>query len=257
MAENENNGSKFPNYGLGACPTPGGGPPSGGSSGGCGTLGNNSTVEDFLRAGSPQLALAKALGAPLQSWAYILQTTLPDATTPALEVTSNQTIIMDTLITGACFRLINGSATANSNQLQPLSDFFYNYQSGLQAQIWVAGRPGFPIVDVPTDLSTLISPLPTSQCPGWLQNFILTDAQAIKMSFTPTINFVSFPLTLTVTYQALTAQGNEWIHMKNRTAIQRLRDECNIDVGMAYTDCMCSGKWDCASLGIGRAQRSQ
>ena len=230
-----------PNFGFG-CQTGGGGCTTGSSSGG---LGPNSTPEDFIRAGSPQLALAKAKGATLTPWVMTINAVLPDAATPALAQTSADQIIQDTLITQMTFRLINGGS-ANTSTLQPISDFFYNFQSGIQATLNVGGRPGYPVVENFTEISTIIDTMCAGR--GSIDGWIMRDSQFLKMDFRPTIALPtsSVPINVSVAFKCWTAIGNEWIHMKNRDALDQLKSDFGMDCGQSYEACMCG-----AASGVG------
>ena len=228
---------RLPNFGFG-CAT------GGGSGGGCttgsssGGLGPHSTPEDFIRAGSPQLALAKAKGATLTPWVMTINAVLPDASTPALAQTSADQIIQDTLVTQMTFRLINGGS-ANTSTLQTMSDYYFNFQSGIQVTLNVGGRPGYPVVENYTDFSIVIDTLCEGR--GSIDGWILRDSQFLKMDFRPTIALPTsnVPINVSVAFKCWTAIGDEWVHMKNRSALDQLANDFGMDCGQSYEACMC------------------
>lgn len=235
MNESSLSKTRLPNIGFGC---PGGSSGGGGSGASAGGLGPYSTPEDFIRAGSPQLALAKAKGATLTPWVMTINAVLPDAATPALAQTSADQIIQDTLITQMTYRLVNGGAP-NTSTLTTMSDFFFNYQSGIQVTLNVGGRPGYPISQNYVDISVLLDTL--GQGRGSIDGWIMRDSQFLKMDFRPTIPLPTsnVPYNISVAFKCWTAIGDEWVHMKNREALTQLRDSFGVDCGNSYEASMC------------------
>jgi hypothetical protein len=203
--------------GLGCMPEKG----AAGYYGGGFKIGPASTVYDFLAAGSPQLALAKALSIPFQRLIFPIEAEFPDPSpTGQLNVVPQFRIEQDTLITGCCYRILN-EGTPNVSTLSTLSDFFFNYQSGIQCVLDVTGRPGYPVVPDFTDLSTVCDALGGSD---WNDGWILNYTSSLKMSFIGRIALPTSPMLVTVSWRAWVPAWEELVRMTNFEAIKRLND---------------------------------
>lgn len=229
--------------GAGACGDGGGGggvpnPPYA-----CGGTGNKlrpgSSALDFLAAGSPQLALAKARNAMFVPWVITLKQDITNTAAGAVvpDIVTKQRITRHCVVDSVAMRILNTSGTANASTLSPQADWFNNSQLGIEAQLSVLpAGVGYPILDTYTDLSIIAPPTPSdSPLSGW----ILTDEQALSMNLQ---NVIALPGTVRVTL-AVTVwnpYGRFWDRLNPGIAVSCLWDEFGIDCGEMYVDsCPC------------------
>ena len=251
MAEQNNpaltpSGKKRGNVGVGSCGTSSGGTPGGGGcscgnggTGGSKTLGPNSSVMDFIAAGTPQLALAKAMGVPFVPWYETIKAefTSASAGAPLPDIASKQQITRHTIVDGIAWRVLNES-TANSSTLQPQADWYNNFQLGIECTMKVLGRPGYIVVDDFTDLSLLSDTQGNGMFPrGW----ILSYEQAISMSFNSRIALPVVPMLVTVVFRTWNPVSDYFDFLNPRDAIQQLWNDFGVDVGEMWTTCICGG----------------
>jgi hypothetical protein len=187
----------------------------------------------MLAAGSPRLALAKAWGIPLAP--YLINVRAPFAntdTTDIPDVGSDVKIVQDTLIDAMVVRIQNEGSTANQNQFQTLSDFFYNFQSGIEAKLDVMGAPRYSVAPKFTPLSTLADVV----CGGshWPGGWILTYQQQFFMSFHVDVTLPVAPMEVICTFRGWVPTNDMFVDMKNRDAISELVSlGYEINAGMA------------------------
>jgi hypothetical protein len=191
-------------------------------------------VQKMLEAGSPRLALAKCLGVPLAPYIINVRATFPTTDTPSVpNVGSDVKIVQDTLVDAMVVRITNDSG-GQSNIFQPQSDYFFNFQSGIEATLDVKGAPRYAVADNFTPLSTLADVVNgNAKYPaGW----ILTYQQQLFMSFNARIAPLAFaPLTVVCTFRTWTPVGEMFVQMTNREAFQRL-SENGVNCSQQYMD---------------------
>lgn len=183
-----------------------------------------SDVYMFLRLGSPRLALARAWGVPMAPYAINCRATFPTVDTSELiQVSNDQKIVQDTYVDCVVARVTNLSSTANQNQLQTLSDFFYNFQNGLTSDLTVVGAPRFSIAPSQTPISTLADVINGSS--RWGNGWVLTYQQQIVMQFQAAIALPTAPIELCFTYRTWIPTNDMFVDMRNRDAVAQLRAE--------------------------------
>lgn len=195
-------------------------------------------VYSMLAAGSPRLALAKALGIPLAPYMINVRGLFPDTSTAVVpDVGNNEKITQDTLIDGVVFRIFNESVTANQNQGQPESDFYYNFQSGIEATLAVDGAPRYGVATKYTPLANLADAFNGSSRVGG--GWILTYQNTLKMSFQAKVTLPNAPFEVVFTFRSWIPVWDDLVAMTNREAIKRLRDDCGISVDDKYASRCC------------------
>jgi hypothetical protein len=156
---------------------------------------------------SPQLALAKAMRMPFSPFLLNISNTWADNTALIGNPQSfqsngppgtNTTTIggEPTIIDGVTFTIDAPNAFAGNVQ-KTLSDFFFRFQSGIQATMSVLGAPRFQIAPFFTPISNLCDELNES----WMKGFVLSHDQTISMTFQATIPFPTPPVTATCTFR--------------------------------------------------------
>jgi hypothetical protein len=193
-------------------------------------------VQKMLEAGSPRLALAKAMGVPLNPYAINVRATFPDVDTPTVpNVGSDHKIVQDTIIDALVTRVtIDRTPT---NVFQPQSDYFFNFQSGLEATLDVKGAPRYAVAPNFTPLSTLADMVNGNA--KWPAGWILTYQQQLFMSFNSRISpLPDAPVTVVCTYRAWTPVGEMFVQMTNREAFERLAQH-GVQCTDAFMDFWC------------------
>jgi len=194
-------------------------------------------VYRMLEAGSPRLALAKAMGLPLAPYMINVRATFPDTATPNIpEVGSDVKITQDTLVTTMLFRISNQSTTANQNVFQVQSDYYYNFQSSLEATLDVGGAPRYGVTGKFMPLVNLADAFNGDSRPG--EGWILTYQQQLIMSFNAKVTLPYAPMEVVVTFRALVPVWDELVQMTNREAFVRLR-ELGFNISDAYAARCC------------------
>jgi len=207
---------------------------------GCGDAGMGpmaSGVYQMLAAGSPRLALAKALGLPMAPWMINCRATFADTSTSNVpNVGSDVKITQDTVIDTMLFRISNQSVTANQNQFQAQSDWYYNFQSSIEATLDVTGTPRYPVAPEFMPLVNLADAFNGDSKAG--NGWILTYQNALKMSFNAKVTIPVAPIEVVVTFRAWTPIWDEQVHMTNREAFARLK-EIGLVLPEAYVSRCC------------------
>jgi hypothetical protein len=180
-------------------------------------------VYRLLRLGSPRLALAKAMCVPFQptisnvraKFSATSVTTIPN-------IGADQQYSQDTDITAVDWIVQNESNTANGNEFQTLSDYFYTLQSGISAQIQVGKAPFYAVAPQYTPLKTLIQSIDhVIRGPGWM----LGKTQQITMSFNADVAIPYAPIEVIVTFTGVIPETDEFMdgNMTKADAIEQLR----------------------------------
>jgi hypothetical protein len=192
-------------------------------------------VYAMLQAGSPRLALAKALGVPLAPYIINVRAIFPDTTTDVIpDVGSDVKIVQDTLIDALVCRVQNESLTANQNQWQAESDYYYGFQSGIEAKIDVVGAPRYSVAPKFTPLSTLCDMV--NGASHWPGGWILTYQQQLMMNFNARVLLPYAPIEVICTYRGWVPTNEMFVSMTNREAIDRLNTDCGITLTDVYVN---------------------
>lgn len=187
----------------------------------------------MLAIGSPRLALAVATGARLAPYLINVKAQFPSTDTIDVpEVGSDVKVVQDTLVDSLLVRVVNESATANLNQFQAQSDWFYNFQSGLEATLDVQGAPRYAIAPRFTLLATIADLV--SGASHWPAGWLLTYQQQFLMSFHARVAIPFAPLSVHCTFRAWVPTGEAFVEMTNREALDRLASDAGIVVSDAY-----------------------
>lgn len=184
-----------------------------------------SEVDKWLSRGYPRLALAHALGIPFAPYVFNVKATFgSSATTNVPNVGADVKIVQDTIIDDIVTRIV--IARPPANVFDTLSDFFFNFQSGIEATLDVEGKPGFSIAPKFTPLSTLTDIVRSACKIGWA----MTWQQQVEMAFNCAFALPEFPVNVCVTFLGRIPQSEEFSGMTNLTAVQLLKSECGIIV---------------------------
>jgi len=187
----------------------------------------------MLAAGSPRLALAKARGVPLAPYIINVRAIFPDTSTTVIpSVGSDVKIVQDTLIDSLTIRIQNESDTANQNQFQSLSDFFFGFQSGIEAQLQVQGAPRYSVVDKYCPLSTLGDVINGQS--HWPGGWVLTYQQQLFMDFNAKVLLPYAPIEVICTFRGWVPVTQSFVTMSTREALDALQNDFNIELSDSY-----------------------
>ncbi len=191
-------------------------------------------VYAMLAAGNPRLALARARGVPFAPFFINIRAVFPDTTTAIVpSVGSDVKISQDTLVNEMVVRIFNRSITANQNQFQAQSDWYYTWQSGIEATFDIQGAPRPTIADRFTPLANLLDAFngySKRAGHGW----ILTYQQQLFMAFNATVTLPTAPIEVVCTFACETPVSQAFTRMSNSEAIASLRSEFGIEIADAY-----------------------
>jgi hypothetical protein len=179
-------------------------------------------VQKMLEAGSPRLALAKILGVPMAPYMINVRAVFPDPDTLQVpDVGSDVKIVQDTLVDCLVTRITIDQAP--NNIFTPQNNFFFNFQSGIEATLDVKGAPRYSIAPNFTPLSTIADMI--SGDSKWPAGWILTYQQQLFMSFNARISPLPMtPVTVVCSFRTWTPLGEMFVQMTNREAFQRLAE---------------------------------
>jgi hypothetical protein len=157
-------------------------------------------VYRLLCAGSPRLALARAMCVPFQPTLYNVRATFASTSqTDIPDVGADDKFSQDTLIDTLICTVTNGSTQANSNSFQTLSDFFYNFQSGITAKLQVLGAPKYSVASRFTPLKALADLISGNS--HWPYGWILGLGQQILMDFHAFVPVPYAPIEVVCTFR--------------------------------------------------------
>lgn len=200
--------------------------------GGCAGLAPG--VYDMLALGSPRLALAKALGVRLVPYYFNIKATFADvATTDVPDVGADVKIVQDTLIDCLLVRIFNQSNTANQNILQTQSDFYFTFQSGIEATLDIKGAPRPSLAPQFTPLASLADAFNGSS--HVQHGFVLTYQQQLQASFHASITLPYAPIEVVLTFRAYTPDNEMFVQMTNAQAFEGLQ-QCGFDCDEGYIE---------------------
>jgi len=194
----------------------------------------------LLASGSPRLALARALGVPLAPYLINVRAQFPDTATSVIpDVGSDVKIVQDTLIDAMLVRIFNKSTTANQNQFQAESDFFYTIQSGIEAKLDVVGAPRYSVAPTYVPLALLMDAFNGDS--HWPRGWVLTYQQQLMMQFTTKITLPFAPLEVVCTFRGWIPTNEMFVSMTNREAMELLETKCGIPLDPAYKSRLLQG----------------
>jgi hypothetical protein len=212
------------------------GAPPGAKGLGCGDGGMGplaSGVYAMLAAGSPRLAYAKALGTPLAPYIINIKATFDAVDTTDVPNASNVNtkIVQDTLIDALVVR-VQSEQTA-TGAFQNVDNFFFNFQSGIDATLDVTGAPRYSVAPDFTPLSTLADMINGGS--HWPGGWILTYQQQLKMSFHANVPLPSdlVPVDVICSFRAWTPVGEMFVQMTNAQAFAGLAG-CGFECSPEY-----------------------
>ena len=202
---------------------------------GCGDAGMGpmaSSVYAYLAAGSPRLALAKAMGMPFAPWMCNVRAVFGDTSVANVpEVGGDTRITQDVVVESMLVRVENQSTTANQNQFQSQSDFYYNFQSCIEATLDITGTPRYPVAPRFMPIASLCDAFNGDSRPG--AGWILTYTNQFKMSFYAKVTIPVAPIEVIVTFRTSTPIWDALVEMTNREAIYRLQQP---DIGLVLPE---------------------
>jgi len=192
-----------------------------------------SEVWQYLAAGSPRLALARALGVRFAPYMINIVADFDATDVTMIPATgSDVKICQDTIVDAMVLEVLNESNTANLSVFQPQSDYFYTFQSGLSATLDVQGAPRYTVAEKFTPLKTLCDLV--SGTSHWPAGWILTYQQQLFMAFEARVTLPFAPIEVTVSFRCRIPTGELFVEMTNNEALQYLADQCGIVVTDAY-----------------------
>jgi hypothetical protein len=194
-------------------------------------------VFEFLCAGSPRLALARALGVPFAP--YMINVRADFTSTSQTDIPSTGSdvkVVQDTLVDQLVLRITNQSSIANLSVFQAQSDFFFNFQSGLEATLDVQGAPRYAVAPRFCPLATLCDAVNGSGLWPRSRKWVLTYQQQLFMAFHASVNLPFAPLDVTCSYRSWVPVGEAFVGMTNREAMDLLASKVDIVVSDAYRD---------------------
>jgi hypothetical protein len=197
-------------------------------------------VYAMLAAGSPRLALAKAWGIPLAPYLINVRATFATTgTTDVVDVGSDVKIVQDTLIDGFVARVQNEGASANESVFQSESDFYFNFQSGIEVKLDVMGAPRYSVAPTFTPLSTIADMINGNS--HWPGGWILTYQQQLFMQFHTDVTLPDAPMEVICTFRGWVPTNDMFVmdNYKNRDAIAEL-----VKMGFSVPDGMAQAAYN-------------
>jgi hypothetical protein len=210
-----------------------------GAPGASGCEASDPEVWRLLRAGSPRLALARCMGIQFQPTLYNVRATFSaTSVTDIPDQGADDRFSQDTFIDEMTFTIENQSDTANQNQFQPESDYFYSYQSGINAKLQVLGAPQYSVAARFTPLPMLANVINSKGL--WPYGWILTYTQQLSMDFHTDITLPYAPLEVIISFRGWIPKGDHFngINMTSKEALCQL-EENGYCVSEAYKNYAC------------------
>jgi hypothetical protein len=191
------------------------------------------SICQMLDMGSPRLALAKARGVPLAPYMMNVRAIFPDTSTIVVpDVGADVKVTQDTVVDAMIVRIFNESTTANQNIFQAQSDWYFNFQSGLEATLDVQGAPRYTIAEKFTPLANLFDAFNGDS--KWGSGFVLQYQQQLFMSFKANITLPTAPVEVVCSFRSWTPIGQAFARMDNSTALSQLEQDFGFDFSDAY-----------------------
>lgn len=177
---------------------------------------------------SPQIALCMARGDQMVPLVLSCKATFSDpnvSNIPNVALEGGSTPIVQATVIDHVDYQINIPTAFQGQTLKPLSDFFFNLQSGISATIDIFGAPRYSVAPFYQPIRTLAAFLKRGFPYGWFLNY----SQGIKMSFNADVALPFLPVTIAFTYCMWTPAGESYVRMEDRTALEGLA-KCGITV---------------------------
>lgn len=208
--------------GLGGC---GGAADAGGDAYGS----RRAECDYWLSAGHPRIALAKILGVPFLPYLFNISCTFdsPAITTVPTVGADVKKLNQDIIIDGIAVSITND--TPPLNVFQTMSDFFFNYQSGIEATLDFQGTPRPSLVPNFTPVRSIGEIINSDYPKGW----VIAPTQAPVMSFNARIALPVFPITVKCTFRGKTPVNDLFVNVTSRDAIEALR-KCGVPISDNY-----------------------
>jgi hypothetical protein len=184
-------------------------------------------VMTLLLWGAPVLAYARAKGIPLAPEEFKVEALFEQVSQVLVSDAGNsQKLVTPTIVDEIHVQVDNQNTPSG---LDSLTNFFFSYQSGIEAKMKAVGTPRYSIGD------DFIPIKAYHRCyTGW----ILERTNGIKMDFTATILPLPFaPILVTFTFHGRTAYWKKLFLMRDDQALQALKD-CGYDVS-CYENIYC------------------
>jgi hypothetical protein len=173
---------------------------------------------------SPVLAYAWALGLPFVPFHINIRCTFDDTTGSTSQVISfegnDERLNVSSLIDQISYQIDAPNYNAGIST-KPISDFYFQRQSGIQATMIVAGAPRYVVAPFFTPLEGLLSSL----AEGWPGGWVLDYTQSVTMQFQQAVPLPSLPTTVTVTFrlwQPGSGQALDLVGLTNDMATAKL-----------------------------------
>lgn len=191
-------------------------------------------VYDMLALGSPRLAYAMALGVRLVPYYFNIRALFDNVdTTDVPDQGADVKIVTDTLVDAVLIRIINQSTTANQNGFQAQTDWYYTFQSGIEATLEVQGAPRPTLAPKFTPLASLADAFNGSS--HYPRGFILSYQQQLQASFHATVTLPYAPIEVILTFRSFTTDNDAFTQMTNKQAFEGLVN-CGFQCSDAYID---------------------
>lgn len=200
---------------------------------GCDAGGGGSPIHQSVNAliamGSPRFALARAMGVLIAPYIMTVKATFDTTEAQVLPSKSfSDKVAQDTIIEAMIVRITTDRPAPNV--FQPQSDYFNQYQDGIEATLDVQGAPRYTVAPNFTPLSNLADIVNARWPNGWL----LTYQQQIIMSFQSRFALPDFPTTVNCTFRGWVPTGEMFELMSTKEAIERLK-KCGYEFPDCYT----------------------
>lgn len=186
---------------------------------------------EFLEMGSPRLALARAMGVPFAPWMVSCTATFT-STSPSLQpdVGADTKFSQDQWVDAAIAKVI--SQNTPLNPFSTMSDFFQNWQNGIQVKLFADGSPRYDVIPRFTQLGNAFD----VTNPTWLGDWVLTYNQQLTMDFQTTFALpdTAVPLLVQCTFRCWGPIGEQFSRMTNDEAMTRLLQDYGIECNEDY-----------------------
>lgn len=173
---------------------------------------------------SPVLAYAWALGLPFVPFHINIRAVFDTNTGNTTQVLSfegdNPRLNVSSIVDQVGYQI--DAPNYNKNFAgKPEQDFYFQRQSGLQANMIVSGAPRYVVAATFTPIEQLMSSLQE----GWPGGWVLEYTQSVTMQFKQNVPLPSTPTTVTVTFRLWQPGGGQaldLVGMTNTTAQEKL-----------------------------------
>lgn len=189
----------------------------------------------LLEMGSVRLGLARCRGIPFAPYMVNVRARFPDTTTAVVpDVGSDVKITQDTLFDAMVVRVFNRSTTANQNIFQAQSDWYFNWQSGIEATLDVQGAPRYTVADRFTPLANLMDAFngDSRWGAGWIVGGGMQ--QQLFMSFNATVVLPFAPMEVVCSFRGWAPVNEGYGRMDVRTALDALKSEFGFEFSDSY-----------------------